>query len=217
MGTTCQKSWLPLLHWFVWTQWVLKILLCEIHNKIKQIGMHQGKEILFPGKKKWLKETRHKKPAQTPISDLWLWQRRLGTPFALSMNSLACSQAYRIPPQVHPINLLSSHSSKQNFLHMKQVTSDCIHKLERGEGKKRSKKQLLKTRGEKEFTDARKKIINCHTMSRLIELLNPKNRFEQLSHILQKFIGWQRWTLKGRTLIAIIGLFGLRGKGGGVE
>ena len=72
---------------------------------------------------------------------------------------------------------------------MKQVTSDCIHKLERGEGKKRSKKQLLKTRGEKEFTDARKKIINCHTMSRLIELLNPKNRFEQLSHILQKFIG----------------------------
>ena len=65
------------------------------------------------------------------------------------MNSLACSQAHRIPPQVHPINLLSSHSSKQNFLHMKQVTSDCIHKLERGEGRRGAKKQLLKTRGKK--------------------------------------------------------------------
>ena len=70
---------------------------------------------------------------------------------------------------------------------MKQVTSDCIHKLG-GEEKKRSKKQLLKTGGEKEFTNATKKIINCHTMSKLIELLNPKNRFEQKSHILQKMM-----------------------------
>ena len=56
------------------------------------------------------------------------------------------------------------------------------------------------------FTGARKKIIKWHTnyiriilqMSKnwLIEFLNPMKRFEQLSHILQKMIGWQRWTIK---------------------